>query len=431
MSHLFISYSRHDIAFVRHLKRLIEAEGLRVWVDETGLRPSQHWWRRILTNIEVSAAMIVVMSPHASESQWVEREVLHADRLHKPIFPVLLAGEVWPMLANIQYADLRAGEAAVLPAAFCEALRYVVADHRDAQERAAARAMLEPDTPLDDFDAESDAPPAVNPRPLSASNAPTILRRPKELDRLIQANLVTKERVRTQPSPPAPIYAEAPTIPAREERRRTLRSTVLFVIAFLVGLSVAWIAWGSSAARGDSGEPSRDVTPSPSAGAETSPAPPSATYTATHPAAPSAIPLDTPVPDLRLLYDDDSFIVVNIAGRTLDISDLVFEQVSPDGVRRYLEARTFDDADTLAPTWAMVVDGCFQLQTVASLTTKPPTSQCPRLLGYFRTGLTRRYFWLADDDSAVTTFVVRHLDDDTILAACAIAAGECEVTLPE
>ncbi len=128
MTHIFISYSKKDIAFARHLRKLLQNEGFAVWTDETSLTPSGRWWSTIERNIIDCAAFIVIMSPDAKSSDWVEREMLVAEdpEHRKPIFPVLLAGKPWARLGNIQHTDMTAGTAAVLPPDFVEALRAVV-----------------------------------------------------------------------------------------------------------------------------------------------------------------------------------------------------------------------------------------------------------------------------------------------------------------
>src|SRR5579871_1555447 len=125
MSHIFISYSKKDIAFARHLRALLQSEGFAVWMDETKLVPSERWWPTIEKNIIGCAAFIVIMSPNSKESDWVEREILVAEhpRHRKPIFPVLLDGDPWSRLANIQYEDMTAGLSAALTPALIEALR--------------------------------------------------------------------------------------------------------------------------------------------------------------------------------------------------------------------------------------------------------------------------------------------------------------------
>jgi len=129
MSHIFISYSKQDIQFARYLKRLLETEGFGVWMDETGLVPSERWWPTIERNIDTCAAFVVIMSSHSKESTWVEREILRAEKKKKPIFPVLLEGEEWSRLADVQYADMRAGLEATLPVRLLEGLTAVVPVH--------------------------------------------------------------------------------------------------------------------------------------------------------------------------------------------------------------------------------------------------------------------------------------------------------------
>ena len=123
MAHIFISYSKQDIDFVRYLRTLLEDEGYAVWVDEARLTPSARWWKAIEQNILTCSAFVVVMSPNGYESDWVEREILLAEKEKVPIIPVLLAGEAWSRLANIQHVDMRAGLRAKLPEHFLETLR--------------------------------------------------------------------------------------------------------------------------------------------------------------------------------------------------------------------------------------------------------------------------------------------------------------------
>lgn len=123
MAHIFISYSKQDIEFTRYLRTLLEAEGYAVWVDEARLTPSARWWKAIEQNIETCSAFVIVMSPNAYESDWVEREILLAEKEKRPIIPVLLAGEAWSRLANIQHVDMRAGLRAKLSDHFLNTLK--------------------------------------------------------------------------------------------------------------------------------------------------------------------------------------------------------------------------------------------------------------------------------------------------------------------
>jgi hypothetical protein len=128
MTNIFISYSKEDIEFARHVRKLLQDVGFTVWMDEIRLTPSERWWTSIEYNIIVCSAFIVIMSPNAQQSNWVEREILVAEnRKHpKPIFPILFSGEVWSRLANFQYYDMQAGLNATLNPAFVDALQQYI-----------------------------------------------------------------------------------------------------------------------------------------------------------------------------------------------------------------------------------------------------------------------------------------------------------------
>lgn len=125
MAQIFISYSKQDIAFAKHLRALLQQAGFDVWMDER-LVPSTQWWRMLEQQIKASTAFIVIMSPSSAESRWVEREILVAENTNIAIFPILLEGGGWSRLADIEYEDFTAGLKATLPQRFVEALRAVV-----------------------------------------------------------------------------------------------------------------------------------------------------------------------------------------------------------------------------------------------------------------------------------------------------------------
>lgn len=159
--------------------------------------------------------------------------------------------------------------------------------------------------------------------------------------------------------------------------------------------------------------------PSPSA-------PPTPTPSATSVPSPTATPTPLP-PDVWLLYDGDQVWLVNVSGEEQDISGLVFEQLLPDGTVRRFEAQQWNRPDALALPAQMPAGGGFQLVTGDGTRASPDSAGCERLLGWFRTGVPSRYFWLADDPGAV--FTVRRADATAPLATCAVAAGECAFSL--
>jgi hypothetical protein len=63
------------------------------------------------------------MSPNSKSSEWVEREILKAQKEKRPIYPILLNGEPWDMLANRQYVNMTHGLTAQSPQKLVSALR--------------------------------------------------------------------------------------------------------------------------------------------------------------------------------------------------------------------------------------------------------------------------------------------------------------------
>ena len=101
----FISYShsadgRLAPAVQRGLQRLARpwyrARALRVFRDETGLSVNPHLWTSIEQALDESEWFVLLCSPEAAGSPWVEREVEHwlATKPVERILPVLTEGEI-------------------------------------------------------------------------------------------------------------------------------------------------------------------------------------------------------------------------------------------------------------------------------------------------------------------------------------------------
>lgn len=104
--HVFISYSRHDQDYARQLADHIRQNGFPVWIDDR-IDYGDQWFKEIEKAIRASVAFVVVMTPDSDASEWVHREILIAKREKKPIFPLLLKGQEFGILIDIQYADVR------------------------------------------------------------------------------------------------------------------------------------------------------------------------------------------------------------------------------------------------------------------------------------------------------------------------------------
>jgi nucleotide-binding universal stress UspA family protein len=121
--HVFISYGREDQAYARDLAADLRAHGLGAWMDDR-IDFGDRWWQTIVQAVRASAAVIVVMTPAAEQSEWVERELMLALNEGKPIFPLLLRGKCFPILLNKQFANVSGGQ--MPPDSFYERLARIV-----------------------------------------------------------------------------------------------------------------------------------------------------------------------------------------------------------------------------------------------------------------------------------------------------------------
>jgi len=108
MGHVFISYSKQDREYAVNLSRKLKREGFDPWLDVERLKPGTSWQERLLTDVESCDAYILIMSPRSKKSEWVENELLTAQQLRKPIFPLLFEDtKVFLAIKHIQYEDVR------------------------------------------------------------------------------------------------------------------------------------------------------------------------------------------------------------------------------------------------------------------------------------------------------------------------------------
>jgi len=108
---VFLSYSRKDRIAMNFARDVLRNAGLSVWTDE-GLEPGTHEWQTSIAEAVIqSEAMVVLLSPNALASTWVNREINYAQIHAKRIFPVLIAGDqrssVPITLSTVQWVDGR------------------------------------------------------------------------------------------------------------------------------------------------------------------------------------------------------------------------------------------------------------------------------------------------------------------------------------
>jgi formylglycine-generating enzyme required for sulfatase activity len=131
---VFISYSRKDIDVANQLAQDLEKAGFDAWWDISDLKGGDAWVRTIQAALKASKYFVVVLSPDAVESEWVEKEYTYAIGLGLKIIPILYKNCEVPMaLINIQYIDFRGSKYERGLQQLLEILRVLAPDKEEAR----------------------------------------------------------------------------------------------------------------------------------------------------------------------------------------------------------------------------------------------------------------------------------------------------------
>jgi formylglycine-generating enzyme required for sulfatase activity len=110
---IFLSYSRRNLAAMRTVEAVLRGAGLSVWTDEGLEAGTPSWTGAIEEAVGQAQAMVVLLSPAAKASVWVENEVALAQRKKKRIYPLLVDGDedsaVLFRLISVHWVDGRQG----------------------------------------------------------------------------------------------------------------------------------------------------------------------------------------------------------------------------------------------------------------------------------------------------------------------------------
>jgi formylglycine-generating enzyme required for sulfatase activity len=91
--YVFLAYSRKDEAIMRQLRADLLAAGIVAWIDQEDLEPGTPVWQRAIeAAIRSAKCVVVILSPDAKESEWVNIEMTFARRIQRRIYPVLARG---------------------------------------------------------------------------------------------------------------------------------------------------------------------------------------------------------------------------------------------------------------------------------------------------------------------------------------------------
>jgi len=93
MTHLFISHSTRDGGpIAQQLSAALEAAGHRCWIAPRDVKPGVPYPGQIVTAIESSAGLVLLVTPAANESPDVLQEIQLASTARKTIAPVIVSG---------------------------------------------------------------------------------------------------------------------------------------------------------------------------------------------------------------------------------------------------------------------------------------------------------------------------------------------------
>lgn len=107
---IFISYSHDDRYIAETVASRLREIGYLPWVDFAGIRGGDEWKRSIEAALSQSAALLVLLTPEAVTSEWVNYEIRRARSNGLIIIPLLMRSCPIPdSLRDVQYIDFRSG----------------------------------------------------------------------------------------------------------------------------------------------------------------------------------------------------------------------------------------------------------------------------------------------------------------------------------
>lgn len=157
--HIFISYSSNDEVFARSLYEKLQAAGYPLWIDQKGIVGGDRWRYVLKEALEQTNVVLLLLSPSSEASPWVARERGFAEDQNIPILPLLIEGEIWWDLKDLQVIDLREeaekekkGEMWSLPESLVKALKKALNSHTSPEIEEGA--LAEPEKPQSDWTLE-------------------------------------------------------------------------------------------------------------------------------------------------------------------------------------------------------------------------------------------------------------------------------------
>lgn len=86
---IFISHAGQEREWVRNLVEALSKQGLKVWYDETEVKPGDSFINQVEKGLRHSSNVVIIITPEATRSNWMALELGAALALHKPLIPVV------------------------------------------------------------------------------------------------------------------------------------------------------------------------------------------------------------------------------------------------------------------------------------------------------------------------------------------------------
>ena len=123
---VFLSHSTRDQGLVVALANVLSKFGVQPFVAEWYLTPGEKLERKILTQIEASDCVLVLLTRNGVRSDWVHQEVGHAMGLRKLLIPLVEKGTSAADLAALQSREYIEYDAREPKEALVKTATYVV-----------------------------------------------------------------------------------------------------------------------------------------------------------------------------------------------------------------------------------------------------------------------------------------------------------------
>jgi hypothetical protein len=470
--HIFICYDPADTAVMQRIRDNLQRVGLKIWAGDA-IEPGSDQWRKQVPNAVRNAAVVVVlMSPAANRSEWVERELDLAKSVGVEILPLMVSGEVHqallPALAEMEYIDLRADyEANIIQVI---RLCYEYRQQEDSRTTTELRQVMADEDGVEAPASGKSGKPAL-PTKLSKSGQPTQLS--KQTKPTHEDVKVFVRQISSVEDIVKPETDEDRRKKTAERRMFLLIATGVVILAVIGGLLAIFLVSGLNPlalgqAKEETTEPesvvTQEITPtlvvSPTvemtattepttSGTPTATTQPSATsIPPTSTTAPTAIPTSIPpttVPPTATLIPPVQTVVPTLLptntavpsltpvatgniemmynGNTLVFHNISTADINLTGIQFILVGATpADSVLFLADEWGLN-NNMLQNQRCAQVwstefseipATDPPANECASRSAY---RATSRTFWIADADK--TVFEIRQ--NGNVLAQCQAA----------